>query len=44
MYETYGPYVDDKYSVNHDYDDDTDADSDRDTEDDITTHIIVWSV
>ena len=48
MYEAYGTYVDDKYLDNHDYDDDTDAGTDNDTgdytDDDIITHIIVWSV
>ena len=29
MDETYGTYVDDEYSDNHDYDDDTDDDNDH---------------
>ena len=45
--EAYGSYVDDKYFDNHDYDDDTDVDIDKDTgdgaDDDIYTHIIMWS-
>ena len=48
MYEAYCTYVDDKYFDINDYDDDTYADKDNgtgdDTDDDINTHIIVWSV
>ena len=48
MYEAYCTYVDDKYFDNHDYDDDTDADTDNDTgadtDDEIHTHILVWSI
>ena len=47
LYEAYGTYVDDKYFDNHDYDYDTDADTVNDTggdtDDDIYTHVVVWS-